>query len=202
MEAFRHTSVRLNPPASPEQIEAAEAAMSVKLPAEVRAAYRRFNGTTRDEVTPPSPTRPRGPALFLYAYDWADLDRMVKHWRTLKGMEAEMKESGAWQDVPLSQIPPHRKARPLDWHPKWIPVGDSGHFDAVYVDLAPAKAGTRGQIVYAGQGFGPLVSADGFNSYFGRLLDGWESGKLVLNRDNSWRTAAGAPVAQLSDAGA
>lgn len=202
MQAHSHTNVRLNPPASLEQVEAAEAAMHVKLPADVRTAYLRFNGVKRDVATGVGPTRPRGPALFVGLYDWVDLDRMVKHWRTLKGMEAEMRESGAWQDVALSQVPPHRKAHPLDWHPKWIPIGDSGHFDAVYIDLAPAKAGKRGQIVYGGRGFGPHVSADGFGNYLERLLDGVDSGKLVLDSENFWQTPSGAVVTKLADAGA
>lgn len=201
MQTWRHTTVSLNPPASAAQIEAAEKAMHVRLPDEVRAAYRRFNGVTREAFSPAYPARHPGPALFVNMYDWVDLERMVSLWRMMKSIEAQFMASGVWQRVRASDIQPHLKARPVDWCRKWVPIGDSGHFDKVYVDVAPIKAGVRGQIVYAGRGFGPEVSAVGFNSYLERLLTAYDSGKLILDKGYFWKTRSGAIVTDLASAG-
>lgn len=201
MGSLSHTTVRLNPPASPVEIEAAEAAMRVRLPAEVRAAYRRFNGVKRDGFSQSASARPPGPALFVNSYDWVDLESMVKLWRMMEDMDADFKATGVWSGVPSRGFAPHHKVRPIPWHPKWIPIGDHGTFDKVCIDLAPGKAGVRGQIIYIGRG-DPAVSAVGFDSYIQRLLDGFECGKLVLENGYFWKTPTGAVVTNLAAAGA
>ena len=150
-----------------------------------------FNGVVRDEPPGRPSDRPRGPELFLEGCDWADLDRVVSEWQSMRKVEAELKASGVWPDVPDRDIKPGLRMRPVHWHPKWIPIGiGGGGINLVCVDMAPTRWGMTGQLVYAGES-GPVLAADSFFSYLERLLDAVDSGKLLLDGRGFWTSPAG-----------
>ncbi len=202
MASQRETTVMLNAPADNHQLAAAESVMGVKLPREVREAYALFNGVVRDEPLETPCVRARGPELFLEGCDWADLDRVVAEWQRMRKVEADLKASGVWPDVPDRDIRPGLRMRPVTWHPKWIPIGiGGGGINLVCVDMAPARAGVPGQLVHTGDS-GPVIAADGFFSYLERLLDAVDSGKLIVDSKGAWRSPTGAGVYRLQAAGA
>lgn len=202
MASQRGTTVMLNAPADNHQLTAAESVMGIKFPREIREAYACFNGVVRDEPLDKPCGRPRGPELFLEGCDWVDLDRVVAEWQGMRKVEAELKASGVWRDVPDREISHGLRMRPVTWHPKWIPIGiGGGGINLVCVDLAPTRSGTPGQLVHTGDA-GPVIAANSFFSYLERLFDAVDEGKLVVDENGAWRSRAGAAVYRLSSVSA
>lgn len=191
MAAHAGSSVRLNPPASETQLMVAEAAMGITLPEEIREAYRRHNGVSRLRLHAIPAGVPQGPYLFLPFYDWVDLDRMVEIWKMMCIIDAQMKNSGAWEDVVFDDLEPGRRIRPVDWERRWIPLGSNDTSVFIYVDLAPGPAGVAGQLVDAGHPEGTQYFADSFSSYLERLMDAVDAGALEVDSDGHWRDRAG-----------
>ena len=190
-------TVKLNPPATEAQLVAAETAMGVKLPTEIREAYLRHNGVSRLTYFAIPAGAQRGPSLFLSRYDWVDLDKMVEEWKMMCGIEAEMKGCGAWQDVPDSDLHPDCQVRPIDWDRRWIPLGSNDTSDKVYIDLAPGPAGASGQLIYAGLPEGSELMATSLTSYLTRLMDAVDAGDLKTGPEGIWCNRAGERVIRL-----
>jgi len=131
----------LDPPATDEQLRAAEAAMGVSLPDDVKACYRIHDGQ-RVIATPVchDPDLRCAPG-FLYGEKWMSLDETVKRWRGLK----ERLDGGAFAGLRSS---PYGPVRDDWWRPQWLPVteGISGYLRCL--DLAPAGGGHVGQLIY------------------------------------------------------
>lgn len=193
---WQGTTVALNPPATPAQLEAAERAMGVQLPEDVRRAYLRFNGISRrpfDEATP------SGPNLFFLPYDdWVSLDLVVTRWKEMHETSAMLIRQGSWPDIRATGESvwgtPEERARQraefVGWLPKWIPIGDYGQYlDRVYIDLAPTEHGVLGQIIYTQEtSLETEVVANSFNEYLECFVTGVETGQLVFrgHGDPSW----------------
>lgn len=190
-------TVKLNPPATEAQLAAAEAAMGVRLPAEIREAYLQHNGISRLTYSAIPTGAERGPSLFLPRYDWVDLDKMVEEWKMMCGIEAEMKASGAWEDVLDSDLEPDCKICPIDFERRRIPLGSYDTSDKVYIDLAPGPAGVVGQLIYAGLADGCQFLATSFTSYLERLMDAIDAGDLKTGPEGAWFNRAGERVIRL-----
>src|SRR5262245_24778912 len=122
----------LRPGASEAQLRAAEQAMGVTLPDDVRACYAVHDG----QGTGPYGSSPG----FLYGWEWCSLGRMVEEWRCWKGLL----DTGTFDD---NVGDPHGLVRPVWWHPGWIPLTCSGAGDNQCLDLAPATGGRVGQVI-------------------------------------------------------
>lgn len=129
----------LAPPATDDQFRAAEDAMGVKLPAEVRACYRIHDG--QQPVPTPLPSNPalRCVPAFLDGEDWLSLDRMVESWRMMK----RLLDAGSFPHSGLPRGP----VRPDWWHPHWLPLTESQSGYMTCLDLAPASGGRVGQVL-------------------------------------------------------
>jgi cell wall assembly regulator SMI1 len=130
----------LAPPATDAQLHAADSAMGVELPAEVRACYRIHNG--QRPVLTPRPSHPprRSVPAFLYGDDWLSLDKMVEHWRMMKGLldDEVFKHPGL----------PRGPVRPVWWDPCWLPLTENHSGYMKCLDLAPTAGGRVGQILW------------------------------------------------------
>ena len=204
------SSITLNPPATAAQLETAESAIGVRLPDDVRRAYLRFNGTSRrshDETTPP------GPHLFFLPFcDWVSLEAMVELWELMRGINEQLIRRGTWPDIHSTDeavwgTPEDRACRRSEcvgWLPQWVPVGDYGQHDKVYIDLAPTERGVVGQIICTAEDtLVTEVIATSFSEYLDRFLTGIETGRLLLRRgDPHWYCPdRSTPVWELSDIG-
>lgn len=208
---WQGTSITLNPPATPAQLEAAEAAMGVQLPDDVRRAYLRFNGTSR---RPFDENCPSGPVLFfLSSWDWVTLDLMVELWTQMHDISAMLIRQGSWPDITSNSesvwgTPEDRACRRAEfvgWLPRWLPIGDCGHaLSTVYLDLAPTELGVHGQILRTEESALEVeVVANSFSEYLESFVTGVETGRLYFRKgDPSWYSPGRSdPVWQLWEVG-
>lgn len=118
----------LNPPATPEQIEAAEAALGIKLPLEFVASYRIHNGQSSDS-----------PWLFD-AWEFLSLERIVEEWTVWK----DLLDGGDFKDSRSGSV----GFTVEDWWcPLWIPITYDGAGNHDSLDLKPGPKGRKGQII-------------------------------------------------------
>lgn len=131
----------LGPPASDEQFLAAEEAMEIELPEEVKAVYRIHDGQ-RIIPTPVSywPDLKCIPA-FLYGEDWLGLHDMVRRWRGMK----ELLDGGTFKGI---KGEPQGPVRSDWWHPKWLPLTEDHSGYMRCLDLAPKSRGMVGQVIF------------------------------------------------------
>jgi cell wall assembly regulator SMI1 len=123
----------LCPGAGERKIRAAERAMGITFPEDVKACYRIHDGQKCKRGA-------RWPPPFLYGQNWERLDDMLCAWRSMKGLVDDGTFS-RWRSVPDGPI------RTEWWHPAWIPLTSNSFGDAHYLDLAPAPGGDVGQII-------------------------------------------------------
>ena len=119
----------LNPPATPEQIAAAEAAMGVRLPEDVCRAYLMHDGQD-----------PEGVGL-VEICEWLSLERMVQEWTVWN----ELLVNGSFNDIRSAGV--DHAVRSDWWNPKWIPFTYDGSGNHYCIDLDPAEQGQSGQII-------------------------------------------------------
>jgi cell wall assembly regulator SMI1 len=112
--------------ASERAIRAAEIAMGVTFPEDVKACYRIHDGQRMGEGV-------------LYGWHWNSLNGMLEDWRQLKGMIEDVEgNSRASDDMTQTDW----------WHPAWLPILTNHNGDFRCLDLAPGPAGSVGQVLY------------------------------------------------------
>jgi cell wall assembly regulator SMI1 len=168
----------LMPPASDEQIQAAELAMGVVFPDDLKFLYRKHNGIDRN-------------AKFVgnFVFDgmrWCSLDDMVAYWKMMSHLCDQWqtdypdhfpKENASWENLMV---------RPVSYDKKWIPISLSGSMHNIYLDLSPSYAGTVGQIVHLSSDGGVIAMAPSLADWIDFFCDSFESGELALNEDSQW----------------
>src|SRR5262249_22577796 len=122
----------LAPGATDEQIRAAEEAMGVTLPDDVRANYRIHNGQQDVLVNVTYWPGLRCVPAFLHGEDWASLDRMVEQWRMMKGLL----DGGTFDRIKGRPTGPIRSDW---WHPMWLPLTEDTTGYVKCLDLAPRR---------------------------------------------------------------
>jgi cell wall assembly regulator SMI1 len=130
----------LRPGATDEAIRAAEEAMGVTLPDDVRACYRIHDGQQPVLVNVTYWPGLRAVPTFLYADPWLGLKEMVECWEVLHSLLGEFSEVSSSPRGPI---------RSDWWHPKWLPVtkyGGGGDYHCL--DLAPKSRGKVGQVIF------------------------------------------------------
>jgi cell wall assembly regulator SMI1 len=151
----------LRPGATEQQIRAAERAMGVTLPDDVRAAYRIHDGNAN--------------ASFLYGRYWNSLQEMVDYWRFMKGLldDGRFARSDA--------LVPGEETRSDYWHPAWIPLALDETSSFMALDLAPSPDGDVGQILYWWRDMDSPrhVAAHSFTAWLDDFIDELEEGEWV-----------------------
>jgi cell wall assembly regulator SMI1 len=152
----------LGPGASEGQLRAAEAAMAVSLPEDVKACYRIHDG--------------RG--LYFDGCHWVSLEETVAEWRFFK----DMLDFDAFQSFRKSQ--PLGPIRPDWWHPAWVPLTTDGSGDLHCLDLAPAEGGQVGQVILlTREDDSRVVVADSFTAWLSRFTEELEQGLYAYSPD-------------------
>jgi cell wall assembly regulator SMI1 len=118
----------LEGPCSDQEIQAAEGALSAKLPPEAVQIYRGHNG------------QGGGSAPLVEVWEFLALRDMVSQWEIQRKLLS--KESFA-----NAKATAKGPVRPLWWSSKWLPVFYNGSGDLQCIDLDPADGGKVGQIV-------------------------------------------------------
>jgi cell wall assembly regulator SMI1 len=171
----------LQPPASPAAIEAAEVAVGVQFPDEVRAAYLRHDGTRDAGVHTYVPNN-----FFPPYSQLATLSELADKWQFW--FESYL-ESG------LDKLPPTDRridactktmaTQPVWWDRKWIPIGVSNTASVVFVDLHPGLGGKLGQLLTHEGLDEPEVLAGSLNHFIEDFIKRLES-KMLYYQKGSW----------------
>ncbi len=158
-------NVGLNTGANASQIVAAEVALGVHFPADVRDAYLRHNGQ-EDTVY----------AIYDH-WAWYSLALVVSQWRA----EMALYDAGEFQEAD-AVVRPDGPVRQVWWHPHWIPLAGNASGDYVCLDLAPAAEGSIGQIItfwHADER--RRVVAPSFTALLARIAARLAAGEIGLN---------------------
>ena len=157
-------SLKLRPGASEKDIAAAEKAMKLEWPADLRALYLAHDGqesgATLEWMPGCSPLQP--------------LSAIVERWKEERDME-EDDEGAKDEDA--------EDAKLLDclWHPKRIPIAGTQWWDGdnTYVDLAPGSKGKKGQLITFVTECDIEVLAPSLRAAMERYVTMLEGGKLI-----------------------
>lgn len=166
-----HASLR--PPASGDDLAAAESRVGLRFPEEVRRAYLRHNGSA------PSTTSQANQGLLFFPFNWwASLDQLVAEWETRRSVAEQLRA----EDPELFPEPRDSwrglKVKPLWWNERWLPIGLSGTATCVCVDLDPGPAGDVGQIIVDQGTQEAQVIASSLDEYLGKICRCLEDNSL------------------------
>ena len=137
----------LNPPATPEAIARAEAAIGFRLPDDLRALYLRADGQ-RDTIAIADPAPGRLVMPLFGEFEFVPLEKALldyKGWKQIYDDEGGSATFNAGITV-RSGDPVHAEY----WRPGWFPFANDGSGNAYAVDLSPAPGGRYGQVILIG----------------------------------------------------
>jgi cell wall assembly regulator SMI1 len=126
-EKARNAGVTLAAGATEEEIAAAEKALGQALPEDVKAFYRRHDGSMDYSV--------------VEGRELLSLQRMVQEWKIWK----ELFDDGTFEGFDGAE--PEAGVQDEWWIPAWIPVTHDGSGNHHMLDLAPGPGGKHGQIL-------------------------------------------------------
>jgi cell wall assembly regulator SMI1 len=170
----------LNPPATEKQIASFEAAVSQKLPEDIKTAYRWHNGCRclPGEISAPLSNE----AYFLiYGGRWLSLDEIVTQWH----VQNEIAEGDDYFFTQEDDPDQWSKlvARPWCWPPVlWLPLSREYHDAHTYIDLLPGPKGRAGQLVHQALDGAQRVIAPGMSDYLTVFAQALESKELRYDR--------------------
>jgi cell wall assembly regulator SMI1 len=149
--------------ASDAQVARAEKDLGVKLPADVKASYRRHNGTDDHGFFPDH----AGDDVSWYLLPLSAMVGEAEEW-------AELLDDGDFDD---SKPKAGRGVRREAWNTKWVPFAGNGGGDCWCLDFAPAAGGKRGQVIYVSHEMAPReVLARSFREWLGGFAVALEAG--------------------------
>src|SRR5262249_52368375 len=123
-----------------EAFAAAEQAMGVTLPEDMRACYRVHDGQQQILVNVTYAQNLRCIPYFLYGDEWLSLEGIVRTWQMMKGLL----DDGAFDGI---RSEPRGPIRADWWHPAWVPVTDDTTGYMKCLDLAPTSLEAVGQVI-------------------------------------------------------
>lgn len=130
-------SLRLRPACTPERIAAAEAALGLTFPDDLRATLLVHDGQDGERSGTDDDVFEWLPGCSA----WKPLSAIVERWKEERDMAEEGEEDEALEaEGPLYTVL---------WHPRRIPVAGTPWWDGdnTYVDLVPSPRGTPGQVI-------------------------------------------------------
>lgn len=157
--------IAFNPGASAVEIDAAEAALGLRFPAELRAYLQLANGERWNS------------AGFIGDWPLLPLKAIVREALEMRALV----DSG---DLGDNAADPSPHTRGLWWNPAWIPLVTSGSGHLICVDLDPGPAGQVGQIILFLHDDSPRYRiAESLRAWFARLADDLERGLYHIIED-------------------
>jgi cell wall assembly regulator SMI1 len=122
------TLASLHSPVDPAKLAKAMSELGIRLPRDVRDSYAIHDGQTE------------GSAL-IGGYRLLPLERVLAEWRVFKTLHDEGEFDGKETDTDAG-------IRPEWWNPGWVPIAGDGTGDFHCIDIAPAKGGSKGQVIH------------------------------------------------------
>jgi cell wall assembly regulator SMI1 len=155
----------LNPPATPDQILQAEAALGVSFPQDVRDTFKIHNGQASD--TP----------WLLDGWEFMSVERIVEEWKVWKDLLDGGDFKGTESDSDGHTVTDW-------WSPLWIPLTYDGAGNHHCLDLSPGRLGRTGQIIrmWHDDAARDLI-APGYREWLLQLANAFEAGKYKLSEE-------------------
>ena len=164
------------PGLSERQISKAEETLGQRLPDDVRAFYLLHNGLPGLEIIPDVNIGELLPLVCKKNSVTLQRRSVVTNWKYFKEASGHMDEQ--W-------IKPKGPIRKVEWSPDWLPLFDNTQGDQVFVDLNPAKGGSRGQLIDWWRADGPKrILARSFRTLLERLANDIERDQYVVEPSN------------------
>ena len=155
----------LQPGATTQAINKAEAFLASKLPEDVKASYRLHNGQSES-----------GHGL-IDAWEFLSLERMRDEWQIWKDL-LDAGEFDGTKSAPVGSIQSDW------WNPNRIPLTYSGSGDHHCLDLDPAPGGQVGQIIIMWHdGEHREVIASSFKDWLRQFATDLEGGKYIFSKE-------------------
>jgi cell wall assembly regulator SMI1 len=126
---------RLRKPATEEELTEVERLIGLTLPDDFKASYLIHNGQRDDVEEAFVPEDWLGEPYYLMP-----LPEVSGEWKSWKGLVDVDEFKGR-------ECSPGEGIRPDWWHPGWVPFIGNGAGDSLCMDLAPAAAGKKGQVI-------------------------------------------------------
>jgi anti-anti-sigma factor len=156
----------LRPGATEAALAAAEAALGVRLPDDVRASLLIHDGQEDQEDA------------LMADMTLLSLEAIVGTWRTLRAAVDRGGSRGAVSVTPRGAI------RETWFSPRWIPLAKNEGGDAFCLDLDPGKKGLPGQIVlYLHEAPERDLAAASFREWLSTFVSGLESGEIGYDEE-------------------
>lgn len=153
----------LRPKATDVQIAKAEKSLGIKLPADVRASYRRHNGSDDHGFFPDH----AGANVSWYLLSVPEIVGEAEEWE-------ELLDDGDFDD---SKPKADKGVRREAWNKRWIPFAGNGGGDCWCLDLAPASGGKAGQVIYVSHEMAQRERlAKSFSEWLGKFAIALEAG--------------------------
>lgn len=166
----------LRPPATEAQILAAEQALGLTFPADLRAAYLRHDGV-----------EPGAPKFFAFGFRWCSLDELVSCWQMLRRVEDDMRTHDPEAFEQDEEFLAQSEAQLTPFEAGWIPVGLTGTEHLLFCDMNPAPRGRRGQLIQQGGRVVFVVVEKSLESYLLRMIDALEGGRIEGMDGGYWQ---------------
>ncbi|MEW5741021.1 MAG: SMI1/KNR4 family protein [Myxococcota bacterium] len=159
-------TLKLRPPASEQQIAAAELALGVDFPTDFRASLLVHDGQENEPDV----------CLFPYAQRLGSLESLVQCWKDDRSQydEAEMRERLDW-------LSDDERVRQVHFHPKHVPIAGSPFWDygRLLLDFIPGPRGSSGQII-ARDDIHFVYVCESFGGLLAKTAQGLEDGTIAV----------------------
>ena len=163
-------------PATEAQVLAAEQALGLTFPTDLRDAYLRHDGV-----------EPGAPKFFAFGFRWCSIEELVSHWHMLRRVENNMRtrdpEAFEQDEEFLSQS----EAQLTPFDAGWIPIGLTGTEHLLFFDMNPAPLGRRGQLIQQGGRVVFVVVEKSLEGYLRRMIDALEGGRIECGEGGYWQ---------------
>jgi cell wall assembly regulator SMI1 len=152
------------PPATDDEVKAAETELGRSLPEDLKAFYTLHNGIATDVF-------PSCVGFDSMGFTPLSLEQIVEEWRLWK----DNSDAGEFADSKAKAKP---GIRPEWWNDAWVPFASNGGGDCQCVDLAPAQGGSIGQVISIWHDMDERrLLAPSFVEFLEQIARGLESGR-------------------------
>lgn len=136
----------LQPGATEEQLQHAEAALRFKLPKDLKALYRLHNGSNYQPI--------------MDRWHLLSVEQMVGRWQMLQEIQHDTFDAEDEDGTIDEDRTPSGPVRKVWWHRRWIPFMDDSAGNSLCLDLVPGPGGQVGQVIFKdreGPAWGPFA---------------------------------------------
>lgn len=174
----------LKPGASEDEIEALEATIGARLPAEARELYSHSNGQTGIFQFHPHQSGMLAAPIFG-GYEFNSLERTAWEWTSWREIR-DQSSAEELEDFDRSvDVRAGHPVRKLYTHPLWVPFATDGGGNSLALDLDPCLGGARGQIIVIGSDEDERrVLAPGLVAFLTNITQLLEAGRLTITRQD------------------